>query len=295
MNETSGTCIHTLGRPGNSLSTMVATWNWSSLTSSAMTWAAAPLCSFLLSWLLILTMSASLWVKSSYKTEVNWGFVSGVDLIFPRLQKCSVTIWLTAQSGIISLYLVASRALHDYSRPDSQWRHRQHCYNHPFWSGELGVHAQDDVLFIRDPLEDFMHTLGTQQNFLLLWILVNMLPLCVQLQSRASDTWLVAPTATVALHKSDNGKASGETDMKLSSAMNFESHAVSYDTKTSPKYLLLGNVLLSVLLLHSKFVVHLLPSFTDIFSFAQLVHMCQTFPGLPFRFHQDVFDLWIVL
>ena len=56
----------TLGSPGNSLSTMVATWNWSSLTSSAITWAAAPLCSFLLSWLLILTMSASLCVRSSW-------------------------------------------------------------------------------------------------------------------------------------------------------------------------------------------------------------------------------------
>lgn len=71
--------------------------------------------------------------------------------------------------------------------------------------------------------------------------------------------------------------------------------AINYDKKTPSKYLLLGNVLLSLLLFHSEFVVHLLPSFTDIFSFAQLVHMCQTLPGLPFRFYQDVFDLWIVL
>lgn len=70
---------------------------------------------------------------------------------------------------------------------------------------------------------------------------------------------------------------------------------INYDKNIAPIYLLLGNVLLSLLLFHSKFVVHLLPSFTDIFSFAQLVHMCQTFPGLPFRFYQDVFDLWIVL
>lgn len=103
------------------------------------------------------------------------------------------------QSGIILLYLVASRALHDHSRPDSQWRDRQHSYNHPLWSGELGVHAQDDVLFIRDALEDLVHALGTQQDFLLLRILVNVLPLCVELQARASDAWLVAPAATVAL------------------------------------------------------------------------------------------------
>lgn len=109
------------------------------------------------------------------------------------------------QSGIISLYLVASRALHDYSRPDSQWRHRQHSYNHPLWTGKLGVHAQDDVLFVRDALEDLMHTLRTQQDFLLLRILVNVLPLSIQLQARASDTWLVAPTATVALQRSNSG------------------------------------------------------------------------------------------
>lgn len=61
------------------------------------------------------------------------------------------------------------------------------------------------------------------------------------------------------------------------------------------QYLLLCYVLLSLLLLHSKFVVHLLTSFTNIFSFAQFVNMCQTFPGLSFRFCQDVFDFWIVL
>lgn len=71
--------------------------------------------------------------------------------------------------------------------------------------------------------------------------------------------------------------------------------SINYDKKTPPKYLLLANVLLGLMLFHSEFVVHLLSSFTDIFSFAQLVHMCQTFPGLPFRFYQDVFDLWIVL
>lgn len=65
--------------------------------------------------------------------------------------------------------------------------------------------------------------------------------------------------------------------------------------KNLAKYLFLGKVLLCLLLLHSKFVVHFLPSFTDVFSFAQLVHMGQTLSGLPLRFTQDVFDLWIVL
>lgn len=74
-------------------------------------------------------------------------------------------------------HLVASRSLHHYSRPHSKWRHRKYSYNHPFRTGELGVHAQDDVLLIRDPLEDFMDTLGTQEDFLFLRILVDMLPL----------------------------------------------------------------------------------------------------------------------
>lgn len=64
---------------------------------------------------------------------------------------------------------------------------------------------------------------------------------------------------------------------------------------TAQRYLLLCDVFLSLLLLHSKFVVHLLASFTNIFPFAQLVDMRQTFPGLPFRFCQNVFDFWIVL
>lgn len=181
---------HTLGKPGNSLSTIVATWNWSSFTSSAMTWAAAPLCSFLLSWLLILTMSASLWVKSSFKTEVkSWWF------------RMLSHIWEGEKKVSVVLYLVASWALHHYSRPYSQWRHRQHSYNHPLWSGELGVHAQDDVFFIRDALEDLMHTLRTQQDFLLLWVLINVFPLSIQLQAGAFNAWLIASTAPVTLCK----------------------------------------------------------------------------------------------
>lgn len=39
--------------------------------------------------------------------------------------------------GVALLYLVTSRALHDHGWPDGQRRHRQHGYNHPFWSGKL--------------------------------------------------------------------------------------------------------------------------------------------------------------
>ncbi len=51
-----------------------------------------------------------------------------------------------------------------------------------------------------------MHTLGAQQDLLLLRILVDVLPLGIELQARASDAWLVAPTATVALRMSHGGE-----------------------------------------------------------------------------------------
>lgn len=60
-------------------------------------------------------------------------------------------------------------------------------------------------------------------------------------------------------------------------------------------YLLLRDVLLSLLLLHAKFVVHFLSTFTDVFPFAQFVDVCQTFSRLPFGFCQNVFNLWIIL
>lgn len=60
-------------------------------------------------------------------------------------------------------------------------------------------------------------------------------------------------------------------------------------------YLLLSDVLLSLLLLHAKFVVHFLPTLTDVFSFAQFVNVRQTFSGLPFGFSQNVFNLWVIL
>ena len=59
----------TLGRPGNSLSTSVDTWNCNILVSSAIMWAAAPFCSFLFNWLLALMISDNLCVKSSWNTR----------------------------------------------------------------------------------------------------------------------------------------------------------------------------------------------------------------------------------
>ena len=64
-------CVQTRGMPGISLSTSVATWNWSIFVSSAMMWAAAPFCSLRFSWLFALMMSASLWVKSSCKQPLS--------------------------------------------------------------------------------------------------------------------------------------------------------------------------------------------------------------------------------
>ena len=55
-----------LGSPGRSLSLNVATWYCSILMSSAMMCEADPFCSLRISWLLALTMSASLCVRSSW-------------------------------------------------------------------------------------------------------------------------------------------------------------------------------------------------------------------------------------
>lgn len=71
----------------------------------------------------------------------------------------------------------------------------------------------------------------------------------------------------------------------MSSPVNFGALDKSFDKKTPAEYLLLSDVLLGLLLFHSEFVVHLLPSFTDIFPFAELINVCQTLPGLPFRFY----------
>lgn len=60
-------------------------------------------------------------------------------------------------------------------------------------------------------------------------------------------------------------------------------------------YLLLCDVLLSLLLLHAKFVVHFLPTLADVFSFTQFVDVCQSFSGLPFGLAQNVFNLWVIL
>jgi len=60
-------------------------------------------------------------------------------------------------------------------------------------------------------------------------------------------------------------------------------------------YLLFGEVFLGLLLLHSKLVVHLLSTLTNIFAFTEVINMGQTLPWLPLRLGQDVFDFWIVL
>lgn len=109
--------------------------------------------------------------------------VSQVVLLKKERVNADVTICsntkLNARFGVILLYLVTCRALHDHSWPDGQWRHRKHSYNHPFWSGKLWVHAQNHVLFIRNAFEDLVHSLWAQKDFLLLRVLVNMLPLCI--------------------------------------------------------------------------------------------------------------------
>lgn len=95
--------------------------------------------------------------------------------------------------------LVSSRALHDHSRSHSKRGHRQNCDDHPLRTGVFGVHAQDHVLFIRNALEDLVDTFRAEENLLLLGVFIYVLPLSIQLQARATDTWLVSATASMTL------------------------------------------------------------------------------------------------
>ncbi len=44
-----------------------------------------------------------------------------------------------------------------------------------------------------------MHTFRAEEDLLLLWVFVHVLPLSIQLQARATDTWLVPATASMTL------------------------------------------------------------------------------------------------
>lgn len=66
-------------------------------------------------------------------------------------------------------------------------------------------------------------------------------------------------------------------------------------TMANVQYLLLGQVLIVLLLLHSKLVVHLLTTLADVLAFAEVVDVGQALPWLPLRLSQDVFDLRVIL
>lgn len=63
----------------------------------------------------------------------------------------------------------------------------------------------------------------------------------------------------------------------------------------SPCHLLFGQILITLRLLHTKLIVHLLSTFTDVFALAKIIDMRKPFLGLPFRFGQDVLNLRVVL
>lgn len=50
-----------------------------------------------------------------------------------------------------------------------------------------------------------MHPLGAEQDLLFLRILIDMLPLGIELQTRATDAGLVSPAPSVALDRRDRG------------------------------------------------------------------------------------------
>lgn len=61
------------------------------------------------------------------------------------------------------------------------------------------------------------------------------------------------------------------------------------------RYLLLCEVLIILLLFHSKLVVHLLATFTNVFAFTEVIDVSQALPWLPLRLCQNVLDLRVIL
>lgn len=63
----------------------------------------------------------------------------------------------------------------------------------------------------------------------------------------------------------------------------------------SPTYLFFGQILITLRLLHTKLVVHLLSTLTDVFALTEVIDVCEPFLGLPLGLSQNVLDLWVVL
>lgn len=81
----------------------------------------------------------------------------------------------------MTVYLISGRAKHHNSGTDCQWWHRHHCDNHPIRTGVSMIHSQHLAFIIRNSLEDFVHPVGRQDNFLFLGILICIFPFSNQL------------------------------------------------------------------------------------------------------------------
>lgn len=115
------------------------------------------------------------------------------DFNFPRLVPELICLWhIQAKWFAIHLgkifeimtwpfYLISGRAKHDNSRPDSQWWHRHHSDNHPIRTGVSWIHSQYQAFIVRNSLEDFVHPVSCQDNFLFLGILICIFPFSNQL------------------------------------------------------------------------------------------------------------------
>ena len=85
--------------------------------------------------------------------------------------------------------------MHDHSRSNRQWGYWEICQDHPVRPRILGVHPQNDAVFIGNVLEDYQHPFGGEVN-LLLWLLI---PFHSQLKSRFLQLWLKMTTPTTTL------------------------------------------------------------------------------------------------
>lgn len=109
------------------------------------------------------------------------------------------------QTLVSGPHLITSRTLHDNSGAHGEGGYGQNGADHPLGAGKFGIHAQNKTFLIRDALEDLVHPLGTEQDLLFLRILVDVLPLGIELQTRATDAGLVSPATSVALDRRDRG------------------------------------------------------------------------------------------
>ena len=58
--------------------------------------------------------------------------------------------------------------MHDNGRSHGKGRDRENRHNHPIRTGELGIHPENEAVFIGNVLEDLEHSFWRENDLLLL-------------------------------------------------------------------------------------------------------------------------------